>query len=104
MNCDSCNATIEKPVYCCDNCRLKAYRSKHNGNASVTNDSGNETEAFRDNEDETPALQNVIEDNSDEYIIPTAPCWQCSRPAQWDDEVEGYKCMKCKQVTRLKAE
>ena len=36
----------------------------------------------------------VREDAQDEYIAPTAPCWQCTRLVQWDDEIEGFPCKK----------
>ena len=102
MNCDSCNASVTKPVYCCVACRVKAYRKR---NASVTDTSEDVTQSLQENEDnETLALQNVIEDNSDEYIAPTAPCAFCGKTLQYDDECEGFPCKKCKQVTRLRAE
>ena len=102
MNCDSCNASVTKPVYCCVACRVKAYRKR---NASVTNTSEVVTIALQDRADMLRKRnETVTVEVQDEYIAPTAPCAFCGKTLQYDDECEGFPCRKCRQVTRLRAE
>ena len=102
--CDCCGKTKDTKDFCDAVCKMRYRRVTDKSELLPASNKDDADMLPESNENETPALQNVIKDNSDEYIIPTAPCWQCTHLVQWDDEVEGYKCKKCKTVTRLKAE
>ena len=93
--CDCCGKVKASKDFCNQKCKRKYYRGSVP--AGVNNKIVDVPKEVQDND-------NVPLQVQEEYVIPTAPCWQCSRLVQWDDEVEGYKCKKCKTVTRLNTE
>ena|SRR3990167_9365901 len=96
--CDRCGKTKDTKDFCGQNCKRTYYRKGvpdkvHNKMVDVPRE-------VQDNDNEDVPLQ-VQED---EYKIPTAPCAFCSRTLQYDDELEGFPCKKCRQITRLNTE
>lgn len=93
--CDSCDKIIEKPVYCCDTCRVKAWRSVtpalHNRESIDTEALHNDTQSLQD---VTEAYQDDTDDDTPALPVTCLIC-QSTRTRLIEDTY--YKCNSCKQ-------
>lgn len=101
--CDCCAAIKNTKDFCDTTCKMRYYRGTKNNPVTVEA----RIKKYVNIIPVTPKAQDnvtVPEEAQEEYITPTAPCAFCGKTLTYDDEIEGFPCKKCKQVTRTNIE